>query len=637
MARVAQSRNLKGFNWLTKKRVTYRRHVGKERLELKRQAFQERKERIALKKLEAEERTADARIAAAQRKIETAGKKTDAGGMAESRFEAMKARMESEIAKQEEYKTAARARAGNPCAQTRKSTVTDRAKRYRANQRTCKPAGGKKCKLCGAKSDVMVDHIDGNESNGRKSNLRWLCRSCNTVLGAEMSRSGQGRRTVQYNPGGAKTLWEYTQAVLQHTRKAHDAAGRIIHETPKSRRREFASQIWAARQGRGTASPGSASAGHDEPEWVSNPERSTEYQLGYSLGQRDRETASLRRTSAELEATFRAKFDPARASTLMFAEGYEAGYGVAAENPNRGEPFRYKGVTITPVPPTFDRYDVALPSGTIRLSSIQDAKDWVTRQPQKSRWNPRRSDWGYGVYAQDTRSAFQSSNQVAFFSSAREAKKLAENHNNELKATGRWYGQVEPHYHVRKAIREIGNPEPGDNAEYEQSKRIAELFHGRPVKEEITVTESIREHDWLWRIGPLVKLKIRTLTKRNATLPFHQTEEGMVHLFCSPDGRQFYLRGGDQELDLKALDMGPGSDWFRDHMIIGEAKEITYRDKKKFHKFKLTEYYHKLGEETKKKPMLAYGAFANKMQIVGGQYRVETEDLVDGMSPGIVN
>ena len=196
--------------------MTYRRRVGKERQELKRQAFEERKERIALKKLDAEERAADARIAAAQRKIETAGKKTDAGGMAESRFEAMKARMESEIAKQEEYKAAARARAGNPCAQTRKSTVTDRAKRYRANQRGCKPAGAKKCKLCGSKSDMMVDHVDGDESNGRKSNLRWLCRSCNTLLGAEMARSGEGRRTVQYNPAhkGAQTLGEYIQAVL---------------------------------------------------------------------------------------------------------------------------------------------------------------------------------------------------------------------------------------------------------------------------------------------------------------------------------------------------------------------------------------------------------------------------------------
>jgi len=176
-----------------------------------------------------------------------------------------------------------------------------------------------------------------------------------------------------------------------------------------------------------------------------------------------------------------------------------------------------------------------------------------------------------------------------------------------------------------------------ETSEYEQARKIAELFHGRPVKEEITVTEQIREHDWLWRIGPLIALKIQTLTKRSATLPFAREGEGMVHLFCSPDGRQFYMRGGDQELDLKPLGMGPGTDWYRDHMLIGEAKEITYADKKKFHKFKLIDYFHKLGEMTKKKPMLAYDAFAKKLSIVGGQYKVETTDLVDGMSPGIVN
>jgi hypothetical protein len=51
----------------------------------------------------------------------------------------------------------------------------------------------------------MIDHIDSNESNGRKSNLRWLCRSCNTRLGAGAARTGRGRRTIQYNPdGGAR-------------------------------------------------------------------------------------------------------------------------------------------------------------------------------------------------------------------------------------------------------------------------------------------------------------------------------------------------------------------------------------------------------------------------------------------------
>jgi hypothetical protein len=436
-----------GFGW-ARSRVTYHRDVAGERKELKRQAFADRRERLAIKKLEAQERAAAAKIAAADRKIAAAESKISAasskggrgGSMSEAQFEATRAKLQKEIEKQEKDKSLARA-------------LFDEVRVY-----------------------------------GKGKNPSW-------GYGIYQGRGFEMRQLAHFRSKAAAETYARSAGIKGYSIK-----------------RAFAKDQNPARRNCGVTER--------------SADTSPEYQLGYSLGQRDRETASLRRTPGELEATFRAKFDPARASTLMFAEGYEAGYGSTG-----------------------------------------------------------------GTTARNLR------------------------------------GQVN-----RGLSR---NPESDD--EYEQSRKIAELFHGRPVKEEITVTESIREHDWLWRIGPLVKLKIRTLTKRNATLPFHQTEEGMVHLFCSPDGRQFYLRGGDQELDLKALDMGPGSDWYRDHMIIGEAKEITYRDKKKFHHFKLTEYYHKLGEETKKKPMLAYDAFANKMQIVGGQYRVETEDLVDGMSPGIVN
>jgi hypothetical protein len=187
------------------------------------------------------------------------------------------------------------------------------------------------------------------------------------------------------------------------------------------------------------------------------------------------------------------------------------------------------------------------------------------------------------------------------------------------------------------------NPETaeGDGSEeYEQAKRTAELFHGRPVKEQIEVEEKIRTHDWYVSIGPLIKLIIKPVTKKpkaRVPLPFHQSEAGQVQLFCSPDGKQFYLRGGDQELDLNAFGMGEKSDWFRDHMLIGEAVEVTYRDRKKFHSFKLTDYYHKLGEQTRVKPTLVYDSLSKKLSIIGGQYRIEMEDLVDGMSPGIVN
>lgn len=97
----------------------------------------------------------------------------------------------------------------------------------------------------------MVDHRDREEKHNHPSNLRWLCKAHNTRLGAAMAGEGRGRRTRQYNPG-ARTLAEYVQAVTQHRRGAHDEAGRIIHQTPKEKRREFAAEIWRRRRRRGT-------------------------------------------------------------------------------------------------------------------------------------------------------------------------------------------------------------------------------------------------------------------------------------------------------------------------------------------------------------------------------------------------
>ena len=42
---------------------------------------------------------------------------------------------------------------------------------------------------------LVIDHKDGDESNGDPSNLRWLCKNCNTRLGLANARSGHGVRT----------------------------------------------------------------------------------------------------------------------------------------------------------------------------------------------------------------------------------------------------------------------------------------------------------------------------------------------------------------------------------------------------------------------------------------------------------
>lgn len=105
--------------------------------------------------------------------------------------------------------------------------------------------------MCGSVRNLVIDHIDGDESNGAPRNLRWLCKACNTRLGIVAARAGIGKRTRQHNPG-AGNLAQYVQAALAHRRGAHDEGGRIIHETPKEKRQEFAAQIWRRRRQRGT-------------------------------------------------------------------------------------------------------------------------------------------------------------------------------------------------------------------------------------------------------------------------------------------------------------------------------------------------------------------------------------------------
>lgn len=84
---------------------------------------------------------------------------------------------------------------------------------------------------------------------------RTICAGCaRAVTPGSDSRwrerdKGNGRTNTTL---AARTLKEYTEAVLRHTRGEHDAGGKIIHETSKEKRQEFAAEIWRRRRTRGT-------------------------------------------------------------------------------------------------------------------------------------------------------------------------------------------------------------------------------------------------------------------------------------------------------------------------------------------------------------------------------------------------
>mgnify|MGYP001593857753 FL=1 len=126
-------------------------------------------------------------------------------------------------------------------------------------------------------------------------------------------------------------------------------------------------------------------------------------------------------------------------------------------------------------------------------------------------------------------------------------------------------------------------------------------------------------------MGLLVEMKVATLTNLEATLRF---DKDAPNLCSSEDGRQLYIEGGDQELGLKALKM-EGEKWLKDSMVIGVCIEVTYQTEKGFQNFKLTDYFHHLGEETGGQPFLLYDPNNKLLSISGGQYQVKPEGIVN--------
>ncbi len=121
------------------------------------------------------------------------------------------------------------------------SEITDRAKRYRAQQNV---TGPKRCVICGSTRNLDVMHLSGDEADGASKNLAYGCRRCNSKLAAAFKKAGSKIRTRQYNPAsGVPTFEQYAWAVAHHSRGAYDEGGAVIHATPRAKRISYAKRI----------------------------------------------------------------------------------------------------------------------------------------------------------------------------------------------------------------------------------------------------------------------------------------------------------------------------------------------------------------------------------------------------------
>jgi hypothetical protein len=210
---------------------------------------------------------------------------------------------------------------------------------------------------------------------------------------------------------------------------------------------------------------------------------------------------------------------------------------------------------------------------------------------------------------------------------------------------------------VRLRLFEVANPvkwklypkKNGKRNPEDTSVRMYEKFHGTPSTEVIEFAEEEHRHNWLASMGPLISMKIQSVTTSKVVeLAFADpadSKPGEVVMLCvNEEGNQLICMGGDQELDeaylISNFGMTP-ADFNRDNALIGTITEITYRTKKKFEKDGQEEvdFYHELGKEGSHGvlPVLEYKTRSPKLVIVGGRYYIgKAEPSLGNTSPGLI-
>jgi hypothetical protein len=106
-------------------------------------------------------------------------------------------------------------------------------------------------------------------------------------------------------------------------------------------------------------------------------------------------------------------------------------------------------------------------------------------------------------------------------------------------------------------------------------------------------------------------------------------------LLCSnKDGTQLFFKGGDQSLDLNALNI-TGPEAQKELIHVGQVTHITYHTRKLFGKKpEEFDYVHKFSEDSHGPlPVLNYDRINKQLQLSGGMYKIEKPLL--GTSPGI--
>ena len=149
-----------------------------------------------------------------------------------------------------------------------------------------------------------------------------------------------------------------------------------------------------------------------------------------------------------------------------------------------------------------------------------------------------------------------------------------------------------------------------------------ETFHQKPPARIIEYEELVNFPHHFAELGRLKELRIN-LDRANPKYPF--TGFGDCQVVSTPDGANIYFVGGDQRVNLEALDIASDKDMIE----LAPCVYICYHTVKGFHDFAPIDYFHSFGEEDGIRPMLAYDRLNKNLFLLGGNYQVKREGIVN--------
>jgi hypothetical protein len=170
-------------------------------------------------------------------------------------------------------------------------------------------------------------------------------------------------------------------------------------------------------------------------------------------------------------------------------------------------------------------------------------------------------------------------------------------------------------------------PSRRNPSDTKEAVKLFGTFHGRDATQIVEKQESAAIRLDYTALGDLDYIKIRTPQDEFAQLDF---EGDGVKLASSPDGKQLYCIGGNQNLagvlDADSLQ--------KDFIDLGEAREVQYVARKVHSDppFEPVSWFHKFGEKGGALPRLMYDKLRKRIYFVGGEYFINTKA---GVSPGI--